>query len=266
MRTNHRFGPASLDSVAGNVEDLERVLREVEELAGLKPFLRFELELAQGPVPVALLMCGDTALEFLAHAQGARPAGVGHVARVLLEAPGRGPAERELEPNLVLALQPGPKLRVVEVTVASSAVMDDVAVLQAGCGMTFSEAGEGAAVGHLGQVSLHFSALPGTPLPAAERKALDPEQSLPGWHRLGLSCRRLEPAVEALLEAGAVERVPPYRVLPGLREAMLALPSGLVVQPVEQKLWRMLLAMGWRGLVARLTGRPLHFGEQPIGS
>jgi hypothetical protein len=219
-------------------------------------------------VPVALLMCGDTTLEFLAHARGARPAGVGHVARVLLEAPGCGPAERELElePGLRLALRPGPKPRVVEVTVASSAVMDDVAVLQAGCGMTLPEAREDGAVGRLGRTCLRFTALPGAPLPAAERKSLDPGQRLPGWHRLGLSCRRLEPAVESLLEAGAVERVPPYQVLPGLREAMLALPSGLVVQPVEQKLWRMLLTMGWRGLVARLTGRPLRFGEQKIGS
>lgn len=47
--------------------------------------------------------------------------------------------------------------------------------------------------------------------------------------------------------------------LPGLREAMLWLPSGLVVQPVEQKLWKMLPVVGVRALAARVTGRQLRF-------
>ena len=53
--------------------------------------------------------------------------------------------------------------------------------------------------------------------------------------------------------------VPPYQVLPGLCEAMLWLPSGLVVQPVEQKLWKMLPVVGVRRRAARMAGRPLRF-------
>lgn len=58
---------------------------------------------------------------------------------------------------------------------------------------------------------------------------------------------------------GVETEVPPFQVMPGLCEAMLRLPSGLVVQPVEQKLWKMLLVVGVRALAARLAGQPLRF-------
>jgi hypothetical protein len=82
---------------------------------------------------------------------------------------------------------------------------------------------------------------------------------LPGWHRIGLACRRLEHAVTALSQAGAEVVVPRYQMLPGLREAMFILPSGLVIQPVEQTLWKMLPFTVGKGLIARLTDRPIRF-------
>jgi len=238
----------AVDSLAGNVHDLAGVLEAVRELAGLKPFLRFELELAHGVVPVAQVMCGDVSLEFLEHARGCRPAGASHIARVMLEVPVRGPAERELEPGLWLEVRPSPKTRVVEVQMRSSAVAEDLEVLRA-CGGTVVETGVLA----LGEVWLRF-----LPAPGADT-APDPEQCLPGWHRIGLAHPRLEEAVSALVQAGGRVEAPPYQVLPGLREAMLRLPSGLVVQPVEQKLWKMLPVVAARSLVARLAGRPLRF-------
>ncbi len=45
---------------------------------------------------------------------------------------------------------------------------------------------------------------------------------------------------------------------------MLRLPSGLVVQPVEQQLWRMLPVVGLRSLAARLSGRPLRFKTREV--
>ena len=238
----------TVDSLAGNVYDLAGVLEAIHDLAGLKPFLRFELALAHGVVPVAQVMCGAVSLEFLEQARGHRPAGASHIVQVVVEVPDREPAVRELEPGLWLAVRPGPKTRVAEVEVRSSAVAEDLAVLQA-CGGTVKEEG----VLTLGEVQVRFAPAPGAG-PVA-----DPDQSLPGWHRLGLAHPRLEEAVAALVKAGAAVVVPPYQVLPGLREAMLRLPSGLVVQPVEQKLWRMLPTIAVKGLAARLTGRPLRF-------
>jgi len=242
----------TVDSLAGNVHDLAGVLEAVCELAGLKPFLRFELGVEHGVVPVAQVMCGDVSLEFLEHARGRRPAGGSHIARVV-EVPGREPAERELEPGLWLAVRPGPKTRLVEVELRSNAVAEDLEVLRACGGSVVEEGvlalGEGSARG----VRLRFLPAPGAgPVP-------DPEQCLPGWHRIGLAHPRLEEAVAALVQAGGKVEVPPYQVLPGLREAMLRLPSGLVVQPVEQKLWKMLPVVGVRSLAAKLAGRPLRF-------
>lgn len=243
----------TVDSVAGNVHDLASVLAAVRDLAGLKSFLRFELELEHRVVPVVLIMCGDVMLEFLEYAWGSRPAGASHIARVVLEVPDCEPAERELEPGLWLAVRPGTKACVAEVGVRSSAVAEDLDVLQA-CGGTMIEKG----VLTLGEVQVRFLPAPGAePVP-------DPEQRLPGWHRIGLAHPRLEEATVALAEAGAEVMVPPYQVLPGLREAMLRLPSGLVVQPVEQKLWKMLPVVGARSLAARLAGRPLRFKTREV--
>jgi hypothetical protein len=93
--------------------------------------------------------------------------------------------------------------------------------------------------------------------------AQDPGQRLPGWHRISLACQDLEGAVAALLEAGAGVEVPPYQVLPGLREAMLRSPSGLIIQPVVQQLWKMLPVFGFRALAAKLSGDPVRFAAEP---
>jgi hypothetical protein len=247
----------ALDSVAANVYNLPRVLAAVRELTGLQPFLRFELELTHGVVPVAQVMCGDVTLEFLEHARGQYPAGASRIRCVLLHVPGRDPGEREMEPGLWLAVQPGPKPRLAEIQVQSNSVDEDVAVLRAGCGAGLRPTqDDGAWTVELGDTLLRFSSRAGTGSP---RRVAGPGQRLPGWHRIGLACQRLEDAVSALVQAGAQVEVPPYQVLPGLREAMLRVPSGLVVQLVEQKLWQMLPVVGVLALMAKLAGQPLRF-------
>jgi hypothetical protein len=247
----------TVDSVAGNVHDLPGVLEAVRDMAGLKPFFRFELELDHGAVPVVLMMCGDVMLEFLEHAEGNRPDGASHIANVVLEVPDCEPMERELEPGLWLAVRPGPRVRVTEVAVRSGAVHEDLDVLRACGGAVTGEGvlmlGEASSQGSAQGVQIRFLPAPGAEL------APDPEQRLAGWHRIGLACKCLDVAVSALAQGGGQIEVPPYQVLPGLREAMLRLPSGLVVQPVEQKLWKMLLAVGVQALAAKVAGHPLRF-------
>jgi hypothetical protein len=257
----------TVDSVAGNVHDLGGVLEAVREMTGLKPFLRFELELAHGVVPVAQVMCGGVSLEFLEHAQGQLPAGAGHVNCVILEMLGLAREERELEPGLRLAVRPGPKSRLAEIQVLSGAVDQDQAVLQAGCGAGLASTGEGDGLAlQLGSSILRLSPLAE---PVSPQRVTDVGQGplgqwLPGWHRIGLACKRLEEAVSVLVQAGGQVEVPPYQVLPGLREAMLRLPLGLVVQPVEQKLWMMLPAFGVGALMAKLAHRPLQFRTKEV--
>ncbi|MBN1659099.1 MAG: hypothetical protein JXA93_11880 [Anaerolineae bacterium] len=246
-----------VDSIAGNVHDLDGVLAAVYELVGLKPFLRFELELPHGAVRVAQVMCGDVSLEFLEQAHGQHPDGAGRICRVVVEIPGREPQELALEPGLCFAVRPGAKRRVAEIEIESSRVAEDLAVLQSGCRAVAAPGGEeGERALQLGTVTLRFRPLAYGTAPGT---IVDPGQRLPGWHRIGLACKRLEEGTAVLVQAGARVEEPPYQVLPGLREAMLRLPSNLMVQPVEQKLWKMLPVVGVRALACRLTGRPLRF-------
>jgi hypothetical protein len=193
-------------------------------------------------------MCGGVMLEFLEHARDGRPDEASHIARVVLEAPDREPVERELEPGLWLAVRAGPRTRVAEIEVRSRAVKQDLGVLHV-CGGTVPQ----DRALSLGEVLLRFGPESGAELPP------DPEQRLAGWHRIGLACPQLEDAVTALARAGGQIEIPPYQVMPGLREAMLRLPSGLVVQPVEQKLWKMLPVVGVQALAAKVAGRSLRF-------
>jgi hypothetical protein len=246
-----------VDSIAANVHDLDGVLAAVHELAGLKPFLRFELELAHGAVRVAQVMCGDVSLEFLEQAHGQHPDGAGRIRRVVVEVPGREPQERALEPGMWLVIRPGSQRRVAEIEIESSKVTEDMAVLRSGCGAAEAPASGGADRAlKLGNVDLRFFPLANTTAP---REIVDPGQRLPGWHRIGLAYKRLEEGTAVLVQAGARLEEPPYQVLPGLREAMLRLPSSLMVQPVEQKLWKMLPVVGVRALACKLTGKPLRF-------
>jgi hypothetical protein len=252
----------TLDSVAGNVHDLEAMLAALHGMTGLKAFMRFELELDHGPVPVALVNCGDASLELLEHARGQVPPGLGRICRVILEIADRKPQAQALEPNLWLETRPGPKARLAEIWIESPAADMDLAVFRGVDGSRPLEPGTGGSqVLHLGGVALRFVPQEGQ---AAPQTIDDPGQRLSGWHRIGLACRRLEEGVAALERAGGRIEVPPYQVLPGLREAMLRLPSGLVVQPVEQHLWRMLPYTGVQMVLARLKGRPLRYKAREV--
>ncbi|MBN1967407.1 MAG: hypothetical protein JW910_22325 [Anaerolineae bacterium] len=254
--------PWTVDTVAGNVPNLPDVLAAIRDLSGLKPFLTFELETRHGLVPVALVQCGAQSLELLGQAQGEHPAGLGHISRVTVEVPNRQEAVREIAPGLTLCVRPGPKARLAGVEVVSGTVEADAAILQTACGVDVT--GSAACVLVFGEVEVRFT--PGDTPPPDLPREYDPDQRLPGWHRLGLAHPRLEAAVAALRAAGAVEIVPPYRVLPGLREAMLRLPSGLLVQPVEQSLARMLPVIGVKLVQRALTGQPVRFRSTNVGA
>lgn len=248
-----------VDVICGNVPDLPAALAALRELTGLTPFLSFELELDYGVVPVALVQFGEQSLELLAHAQGERPAGLGYIRRVVVEVPGRQAAEGEIAPGLLLAVRPGPELRVAAVEVVSGAIPADADILRRACGAV-GEAGAGVLT--FGAVEVRF--MPGDGPAPDLPPDFDTFQRLPGWIRLGLAHPRLEEATAALAAAGAALIVQPYRVLPGLRESMLRLPSGWVVQPVEQTLLRMMPVIGVKLIQRALTGRPIRFRERAV--
>lgn len=249
----------NLDTVGGNVRSLDDVLAEVEAMTGLKAFIRFELLLPHGPVRVALVQCGAVSLEFFEHAAGVRPAGLAYISRVVLEVPHVASVERELEPDLVLAVRSGPRRRMVEVELCSGRLQEDLGALMTCCGAT---PGDGADVVRLGDVTLRFHPLDvcgDVPDPGQ----VDPGLRLPGWHRLMLSGEPVLQATPRLAQRLEV-LLPPFLVMPGLREAMFVMPSGLVLQITEQQLWKMMPVFLAHKLIGALRGRPVRMKDRPL--
>ncbi len=246
-----------LDGVVANVSNIEIARQILEQLTGLKPFLRFELQLSGGRVPVVLFDCGDHAIELIGGAHSRRAAGLGHISKVTLELPGCEPAEALLDQDTLLCVRPGPAARIAEISIRSAAPRADAAVLAGACGAEVLPSDE-TAVG-LGGTTLRL-------LPSGKAVAPRPEPNMGtlGWHRIGLGCAALEPAVEALAATSAELLLAPFEVMSGLREAVFQLPSGLLVQPVEQKLYKMLPVIAVKWLAAKLTGRPLRFAHAPL--
>jgi len=249
--------------VAGNVVNLEKALDAVTELTGLKPFIRFDLVTEEDLIPVVLLECGDYSLELLGNARGIRPSNLGYIEKVVLEVPDKGPIEQEVEPGLTIAVKPGEKARLTEIHLKSSSIIPDLTIIQSWYGVKDIESSktERGMDLKLGEVLLRFSPLPDTNQAITPESLLkiDPLQRLPGWHRFQIACPQLEQSVDALIQAGAQMLVPPYKVFTGFREALLILPSGLIIQPVEQKLWKMLPIMAVKMLGAKLRRRPMRF-------
>ena len=69
-----------------------------------------------------------------------------------------------------------------------------------------------------------------------------------GWRWVSFTIPNLEDTMAVLTTAGAQIVIPPFTVLPGLRESMLSLPSGIIIQPVEKKLSQMVLHLAFEKL------------------
>lgn len=244
-----------VDSVVGNVTDLEAAVAALRA-TGLKPFLRFELSLDDRLVPIALYLIGSVTLELLGAADDRERAGAARIHSVRVESRRATTATAVyLGPDCVCEVGPGPRSRLVGVTVETPTVESDAAWLETigGERVGGERVGDDGAVGlRLGATAVELVARPGGPRP--------PEgEFFPGWHRIGLACHDVDATVASFSAAGLVTLTPAYRVMPGLREAMLYLPSGLVVQPVSQTLWKMLPVIAWRKALSVLTRKPIRF-------
>jgi hypothetical protein len=234
----------AIDTLFVNAADVERVSAGVKDHLGLAPFLSFELIVRDGaPVPIIIFQLDGGALEILGRAEGPRPAS-GVISCVEMEAPISGRVEIELAPNAPLVCHPGPKPRFRAVHVETHRSEEEARLL-----------GATAQDGHLwlGDVELRLNEHPGADTV--------PTPHFPGWHRLSSNVKDLGRANHDLLASGFQVLVPPFRVLPGLDEAMLHTPSGLIVQITRERLWRMLPAIAREWLTARLAHRPMRFTE-----
>ncbi len=250
-----------IDGIVGNVSDLDTVLTKLYDLTGLKPFLRFELISRERTVPVALIECGNFSLELLGFASGTRPKNIGYIDRIMLEIPNKEPGEFQLEPNLTIIIKSGLKARIAEIQVYSNTIENDINILQNQCGFCKKNTGSDQnLILSLSSVGIEFHPLIERSIISTEDLLkIDPNQSLHGWHRITLSCSDHKKATKQLQEAGAEILIPPYKVMPGLEESMIMLPSGIILQPVVEKLWKMLPFIMLKWIAAKILRHPIRF-------
>ncbi|MCE7743456.1 MAG: VOC family protein [Candidatus Heimdallarchaeota archaeon] len=74
----------------------------------------------------------------------------------------------------------------------------------------------------------------------------------PGWRRIAVACSDLDETYSHMLKNGARTILPPTKIISGLKEAMVVTPSGLVIQPVKQQLWKLIPYMGLRWIKSNI--------------
>jgi hypothetical protein len=250
-----------LDSIVGNTSKLEIVLRKFYKLLKLKSFIRFELVLSESNIiPVAIINCGKFSIEILEFSEQILPKGPNYIESVIFESPYEAEGIFELSPNLKIEIHKNmliKKPEIMGIKLKSNTIVQDKIFLEKQCGFSSNNQ----------QSVLEFSDIIFKLDQPEHRPSEDNKVNVLnsikhnklGWHRLSLICRDLNTATEHLLKGGAILLEAPYRVLPGLNESMVCLSSGLVIQPMVQKLWKMLPMMMVKGLFAKFSSHNMRF-------
>jgi hypothetical protein len=250
-----------LDSIVGNINNLEVALKRIYELLKLKPFVRFELLISKSIViPVVLINCGKYTIELLEFSDIEILSGISCIDKVIFESPYDDFGSFELSTNLKIEIRKNSEIKkpkIIELKLKSINIEIDRDFLINQCGFNSNNHED----------ILEFSGirfvLKNTQHRLLENQIVkslrDTAHNVAGWHRISLACIDVEVATNHLLEGGAKLLEAPYKVLPGLRESMVVLPSGLVMQPMIQQLWKMIPIMLMRGLIAKFTSHYMRF-------
>lgn len=243
-----------LDSVIANVRDLKAVLANLEKATGLKPFHISQIPIQGRDYSLALVMLGQTSLEFIECGQLTPPVGIARVREVTLCAP-QVKAEQTLwlEEGLKLVCLPGDKPLVLEAVLDSCDPAGDAEILTRVFDLERKDLAEQRGV----QLCTEGACLRLLPPEADWQPTVvdDRVHFIHGWRRVAFSVKDLDAAIHQLGKAGAEIAVPRFQVMPGLEEAMLRLPSDIVIQPVYQNLPRLLLGLFWQNITSIFTGR-----------
>ncbi len=248
--------PLQLSTVFANVPDIDAVLSELFTRLGLRPYLRFEVDTPEGVTPLALIKIGAYDLELLGRTAGTRP-NSGVIQSVELEIPIAEAVEIEPAPGMNLVCYPGtcPRLRALDIH--TDLPQEDTA--------TFIE--NAGAVKHdpasplmLDTITLRLHAVEGLP---AETP---PDLYFPGWHRLGVHVPAVTEAYDAMAASGSSLRglVEPFQVMSGLKEAMLASPSGLIWQLTEESLLKMTPSLALEWVHSKFSGHRMRFKPKNV--
>jgi len=238
-----------IGSLMANVPDLDSALAELRSRTRLRPFLRFELVECGRSIPVALLNVGETSIELLGRVEGNRPE-AGTISKVEIGIPVQQHDEFEIASGMKLACVSAPKPRLRSVEILTQTPHRDEAAFVECLGATTVEK----------ERSLNFGPITIRLVRAAgHHRHEETGLAYPGWHRIGVKVTSASEAHKRMNEWGLRTLVEPYQVMPGLTEAMVLLPSGLVVQPTEEHLWKMMPILALEWMRSKISQRPIMF-------
>jgi hypothetical protein len=250
-----------IDSVIANVYNLDEVLTVLNEQLHLKPFYQSTINLRNHvKARMALISLLNADLEFIECAEHPKSEHLSAITEVHILSPALlDETHLELEAGLRLRIIPGVKttLRAIETQSNQSAADSDV-LLHVCSNCCESPLPDGGKTFKLNDVSINFQQImfPDSCIPQPEKSS-----AIHGWQRIAFKFEKLEDSVALLEKAGATTVVPIFQVMPGLREAMMGLPSGIMIQPVEQNLLKMMLNFIGQKLSKR-SGRGISQAHQ----
>jgi len=230
--------PLFIDSVIANVYDLDQVCEKLFQRFGLKPFMRMNVPIKNETVPMALFNIGKTTLEFLQYAQ--TPADPQHsgIESVCIVYPVEKPFIFDLEKGLTLEVQPADQPGLKTITLRSTAYAADTAAMTALGGNLKSETNC-----TLGNIDLVFKPI-ANPVKTNPNQASDPSRNA-GWRRFSLKGETINDMLRRLENIGCRVVEPVFQVMPGLEEAFVLLPSGVMMQPVQENMVKLLASTAW---------------------
>jgi hypothetical protein len=250
--------PLKFATLFANVSDLDAVLHELYSRLKLAPFLRFELDEHHEITPIALIRMGDHILELLGRTQGKRPE-TGVICCVDIDAPIHENIEFEPAPGMKLRCQPGETFNIRSLEIVTAMPKEDTAAYIDYLGATMDKPDSPL---ELTGVGLQLTGAEG--LPPEETPGL----FFPGWHRMSVYVPSAIESYDSMTASGStLERlVDPFQVMPGLREAMLLLPSKLILQITEESLLKMTPSLLLEWVRSKFSGHRMRFTTKDVAA
>jgi hypothetical protein len=151
-----------------------------------------------------------------------------------------------------LICHPGEKLRIRAIEVLTSMPKEDAAAIIDHTGATIDEP-EGPL--DLNGVMVRLVSAEGFPAEEA------PSLFFSGWHRLSVHVPSVIEAYDSMAASGSSLQslVKPFQVMPGLKEAMLAFPSQLILQITEESLLKMTPSLALEWVSSKFSGHRMRF-------
>jgi hypothetical protein len=83
----------------------------------------------------------------------------------------------------------------------------------------------------------------------------------PGWHRLSVQVSSVSESYDIMAASGSSLQslVEPFQVMPGLEEAMLLLPSHLILQITEESFLKMSPSIALEWVKSKFSGHGMRF-------